>query len=147
MLGGFSERIRLICYMSPPAQTWASSISAAASRSSRVTPSARSLMSTRHDSTRDSREDTRTRADPIRRSISGAVPLSSVARSTADVSRYSSVPGTGSVPIAANLVEQSGRCARGQPEPLDLPGPVALGQARAGEFPPLGQGLPSFLDG
>src|SRR2546426_8481429 len=44
-------------------------------------------------------------------------------------------------------IEQSGRRALGQPEPLDLPGPVPLGQARAGEFPPLGQGLQSFLDG
>ena len=50
------------------------------------------------------------------------------------------------VDIATNLVEQSGRCARGQPEPLDRPGPVALRQARAGEFPLFGQGLQSFLD-
>src|SRR2546426_1077498 len=142
-----SQTRRVISHSSHRDQSAAMSLSASASRSSRATPSARSLMSTRHDSTRDRREDTRTRADRIRRSISGAVPLSSVARSTADVSRYSSVPETGSVPIAANLVEQSGRCTRGQPEPPDLPGPVPLGQARAGEFPPLGQGLQSFLDG
>src|SRR3989441_3938721 len=142
-----SQTRRVISHSSHRTQIAAMSLSASASRSSRVTPRARSLMRTRHDSTRDRREDTSTRADRIRRSISGAVPLSSVARSTADVSRYSSVPGTGSVPIAANLVEQSGRCARGQPEPHDLPGPVALGQARAGEFPLFGQGLQSFLDG
>src|SRR5688572_31487948 len=92
-------------------------------------------------------KDARTRADRIRRSISGVIPLSSVARTTADVSRYRTVPEAGSEPIAANLVEQPGRRAGGQPEPLDLPGPVTLRQARAGEFPRLGQGLEPLLDG
>src|SRR3989454_4503546 len=142
-----SQTRRVISHSSHRDQSAAMSLSASASRSSRATPSARSLMSTRHDSTRDRREDTRTRADRIRRSISGAVPLSSVARSTAEVSRYRSAPGAGSEPIAANLVEQSGRRARGQPEPLDLPGPVTLRKARTGKFPRFGQGLKSFLDG
>jgi len=43
----------------------------------------------------------------------GLRPPSSVARSTADGSRYRSVPGAGSESIAANLVEQPSRRARG----------------------------------
>src|SRR5436309_3656154 len=142
-----SQTRRVTSHSSHRAQMAVMSRSASASRSSPAAPSARSLMSARHDSTRARREDTRTRAERIRRSISGQVPLSSVARSTADVSRYRSVSGAGSEPIAPNLVEQPGRRARGQAEPLDLPGPVTLRQARAGEFPRLGQSLKSFLDG
>ena len=57
------------------------------------------------------------------------------------------MPAAGSESIGTNLVQQPGRRARRQSESFDLPGPVTLREARASEFPRLGERLESLLDG